>query len=295
MLKDKKTTILLGLSGALIPAGMKKILTTMIERRLIDVLVSTGANLSHDFYESMGYKHYEGNPGVDDSKLYELKIDRIYDTYADDIKFSQTEQYFTQFPSQLENRSYSSREFFAEVGKRITMADSLLKTAFDNDVPIFCPALNDSVIGIGLTGYYIKGKNKNFHINPIRDNYEIMQIVKKSKSTGVIYLGGGVPKNYIQQIPPMLSTFGNEFKGHKYAVQITTDDPKWGGLSGCTFDEAKSWGKLTCNSNNATVYIDATIGLPLLVNAVLPNYLSHKRRVQKYVWSYDKLLRVEYE
>lgn len=295
MLKDKKVTIFLGLSGALIPAGMKKIISTMIEHRLIDVLVSTGANLSHDFYESMGSVHYVGHPSADDEELFKLRIDRIYDTYADDINFCQAALYFTNFPNELENRDYSTREFFVELAKRIRSADSIIKAAFENDVPIFCPALNDSVIGIGLTGYYMKGGNKNFHINPVRDNYEIMQIVKKSKATGGIYLGGGVPKNYIQQIPPMLSLFGTPNKGHKYAIQITTDDPKWGGLSGCTLEEAKSWGKLGCSSQNATVYVDATIALPLLISSVLPGIVSsnEKRPIKKFVWNHDQLVRIE--
>jgi len=295
MLKDKDVTIFLGLSGALVPAGMKKIICQMINHRLIDVLVSTGANLSHDFYESMGNFHYIGHSNADDEMLCKLNIDRIYDTYADDKSFSKSELFFATFPDILENRDYSTRDFFLELGKRIKSRDSIIRACYENRVPIFCPALNDSAIGIGLTGYYMNGKNKAFTINPIRDNYEIMQIAKMSKSTGAIYIGGGVPKNYIQQIHPMLSVFGSACRGHKYAIQITTDDPKWGGLSGCTFEEAKSWGKIQGKACYATAYVDATIGLPLLVGSVFQNKNRAKRKKKNFVWEYDKLVKIKHE
>lgn len=296
MLKDKDVTIFLGLSGALVPAGMKKIICEMIKHRLIDVLVSTGANLSHDFHESMGNAHYIGKSDANDEILCKFKIDRIYDTYIDDESFTRLEIFFANFPNYLENRDYSTREFFAELGKKIKSKESIIRACYESNVPIFCPALNDSAIGVGLTGYYMKGSKKAFAINPIRDNYEIMQIVNKSKSTGVIYLGGGVPKNYIQQIPPMLSLYGFKTAGHKYAIQLTTDDPKWGGLSGCTFEEAKSWGKVENEAKHATVYIDSTIGLPLLIGSILPNILkSKKRKTRIFIWDYNKLLKVMYE
>lgn len=156
---------------------MKKIITDLVEYGFIDVLVSTGANLSHDFYESMGNFHYVGDADANDAMLCKMNIDRIYDTYANDEGFSRSELFFTSFPNCLENRDYSTREFFSELGKKIKSKDSIIRTCYERHVPIFCPAVNDSAIGIGLTGYYMNGKNKAFTINPIRDNYEIMQVV----------------------------------------------------------------------------------------------------------------------
>ncbi len=291
MLSEKEVVIFLGLSGALIPAGMKKVLLDMIAFRLVDVVVSTGANLSHDFYESMGGLHYAGHSDVRDEELVRCRVDRIYDTYTDDIAFSKLELFFAEFPDELEDRVYSTREFFFEVGKRITSSDSIIKACHEMGIPIFCPALNDSAIGVGLTAYYARGRKRSFGINNIRDNYEILQIMNAAPCTGVVYLGGGVPKNYIQQIGPALPLHGYEPKSHKYGIQITTDDPKWGGLSGCTFDEGKSWGKINTRAQHATVYVDLSIGLPLLITAAL-EYIERKgikRKPPNFIWDGDRL------
>lgn len=296
MLADKDAIIFFGLSGALIPGGMRKVIRDMIELNMIDVLVSTGANLYHDFFESQGHNHYVGNRAIDDRELRELRIDRIYDTFADDILFLSADIFFAEFPKTLEKRYYSTREFFEELGKRIKDPDSIIRAAYVSGVPIFCPTIHDSGIGIGLSVYCSNNKSKNkFGIDLLKDNYEIMQIDKLAKSTGVFYVGGGVPKNYIQQIGPMLEVYGYHSPGHQYAIQITTDDPKWGGLSGCTFEEAKSWGKIEDYTTSATVHIDATIGLPLLVAAVMEEKRLLKNRAKrKFIWKGSLLKGIKY-
>jgi len=148
MLGDKTTTIFLGLSGALIPAGMKKVICDMISKRVIDVIVSTGANLSHDFYESMGNIHYIGGNNADDNMLNDLNIDRIYDTYADDIRFTKTELFFLKYSDQLEDRSYSTREFFYELGKSMKRTDSIIRTSYEHGVPTDWPPLNWTKTGL---------------------------------------------------------------------------------------------------------------------------------------------------
>jgi deoxyhypusine synthase len=295
MLSDEKSVILLGLAGALVPGGMRKTLTDMIRHRLVDVVVSTGANLYHDFLEASGGHHYIGSRQQDDSKLCKLDIDRIYDTLLDDTLASKTDTYFAGFAETLENRAYSTREFMMKVGESIHDKQSFIRACTEERVPLFCPTLHDSGIGIGLSLYYSRHRNeKRFMIDFCKDNYEIMQICQKAEVTGVVILGGGVPKNYIQQIEPMLQVNGyNQENGHKYAIQITMDDPKWGGLSGCTFSEAKSWGKIEKEAETAAVYLDCTIGLPLLVGALLSeNNIVLNRKHWQFEWDDDTLVKL---
>ncbi len=297
MEKDETTTIFLGIAGAIVPGGLRKVIRDMIKTHMVDVLVSTGANLTHDFIESIGFHHYVGSSHVDDKILEDEKIDRIYDTYVDNQDFETAELTISKYASELEPGIYSSREFLAYLGSRIEDPDSILRVAYEEGVPVYCPALCDSAIGIGLTHLYAQGDSnghgKRIFIDQIRDNYEIAQIKLKSETTGAIYVGGGVPKNYIQQLEPLLDTMGyREVDGHKYAVQITTDDPKWGGLSGCTFEEAQSWGKITKDAQMATVYVDSTIGLPLIVGAFLQSNKDFDR-ARNFSWIGDQLERIE--
>jgi len=296
MLADREAVIFFGLSGALIPGGMRKVIRDMIDLNMIDVLVSTGANLYHDFFESYGYHHYVAQEHVDDEELRKLRIDRIYDTFADDTLFLKMDAFFSEFTETLETREYSTRELFWELGKKTNDPLSIIRTAYRSGVPIFCPTIHDSGIGIGLTAHRFKNSpDSGFSIDLLRDNYEIMQIAKLARSTAVFYVGGGVPKNYIQQIEPMLEVCSYfDHPGHQYAIQITTDDPKWGGLSGCTFEEAKSWGKVSYSATSATVYIDATIGLPLLVAGVIEEKeLLKNRAKRRFIWDGSELKKIK--
>jgi deoxyhypusine synthase len=294
MLSEDNITIFLGISGAMVPAGMRKVISKMIRVGMVDVVVSTGANLYHDLFEALGFYHYLGNCSVDDKLLAKYRIDRIYDTYADDNDFIVLDEILYDIIEQMEPTTYSTREFFHLLGAHIKERQSIVRTCYEMEVPVFCPTIHDSGIGIVLTKYYEKGGGLN--VDLLRDNYEILQISLKSENTGAVYIGGGVPKNYIQQISPMRHILGYEEKGHKYAIQITTDDPKWGGLSGCTLSESVSWKKLLEHSKNATVYMDATIGLPLIAKAVIENVgdeLSNRKRA-RFEWARDKLISLTY-
>lgn len=291
---EERVTVFMGLSGAMVPAGLRKVIVDMMEHRLIDVLVSTGANLYHDFAEAHAPTHFIGSQHADDEELRDLNIDRIYDTFADETKFKGLDIRISEIVDSLEYRGYSTREFLEILGSHIDDENSILGKASRLGIPIFCPAINDSSIGIGLAEYYVRKKKDHdgmATIDSIRDVYEIAQIKEKSKKTGVVYVGGGTPKNYIQQLEVVLESLGmvsGSREGHDYALQITTDDPKWGGLSGCTFEEAQSWGKISRDATKATCYIDATIGLPLLVGALIEG-LKGKRKPLKFRWNGDEL------
>ncbi len=297
MLQDEGAVIFLGLAGALVPAGMRKIIADLIRHHLIDVLVSTGANIFHDFFEALGYHHYVGVSTANDADLCRAKIDRIHDTYASDTEFGEAEERIAEIASNMAPRIYSSREFLEYLAAEIDDPDSILCSARDEGIPIFCPALCDSAIGIGLTHHYVRSNSRpRLVIDQIRDNFEILQIKRAATTTGVLYLGGGVPKNYIQQLTPMLDAFNIKGEGHKYFIQLTTDDPKYGGLSGCTANEAESWGKTTTDTLAATAYVDATIGLPLLAGAVLGNLADEPLRAKRvFRWQEDRLeeMRIE--
>jgi deoxyhypusine synthase len=298
MLTDKdRPTILLGLAGPLIAGGLRKVIRDMIEYNLVDVVVSTGAILYQDVYQARGYKHYIGSPNADDAKLRDLLIDRIYDTYVDEEKFIETDTWIGKFADSLEPRGYSSREFLYLLGKKLNDENSILYTASKREVPVFSPAINDSSIGIGLTAHYhwtkINGRSRVV-IDSIRDNYELTQIVVKSKKTAAIYIAGGVPKNFINDSVVMSYIFSVDTGGHSYAFQLTTDAPHWGGLSGSTLEEATSWGKISKKATRATAYVEPTVSLPLVVGYALQKNLGSKRSRIKFSWSGDVLVSISY-
>lgn len=280
LLDSERPTIFLGLAGALIAGGLRKLIADMIKLNFVDVIVSTGAILYQDLYQARGYKHYIGSPYVDDSELFSLNIDRIYDTFVDEEKFIETDLYISEFANNLEPRAYSSREFLELLAGKIKDENSILYNSKKYGVPIYCPCIADSSIGIGLAHYFKEKKEKEedaIKIDPIKDNYEIANLVAKSKKTGAIYLGGGVPKNYINDAVVIADLLYGSRKGHEYAIQLTMDRPEHGGLSGSTLEEAKSWGKLARDVKKATAYVDITIGLPLIFA-----YLYERRELYKH-------------
>lgn len=285
-----RPTIMIGLSGALIAGGMRKVIRDLIQAGFVDVIVSTGAILYQDIYQASGFNHFMGTPHSDDALLHDLYIDRIYDTYVDEVGFVKTDDVIGEIAANIEPKKYSTREFMQILGEEISSdRNSIVATAAKNGVPVFCPAIADSSIGIGLAGLYRaakKGGSKLMQLDTIQDNYEIAQIVLESKKTGSIYIGGGVPKNYINDAAVML----DYTPGHSYAFQITTDAPHWGGLTGSTLDEAKSWGKVSKKATRATAYVEATIGLSLVAGYVLQSKdLRKDRKHLKFVWKGDTL------
>jgi len=297
MLDDRRCIIFLGLSGAMIPGGMRKVIRHMIQMKLVDVIVSTGANIFHDLFESFGYRHYVGSEEGDDDALREQRIVRVYDALMDDHEINQVIYLLSKVPEDLKEKVVSSRRYLEVLGRHLKDEESILRTASQCGVPIFIPALSDSSIGIGLTFLHARKKvpSEGLVVDQIRDSYEIAQLKRMASVTGAIYIGGGVPKNYIQQLGPVSELLFQKESGHRYAFQITTDDPKWGGLSGCTFEEAKSWGKIEKGSSYAAVYMDATIALPLLVGAILQEGKVYRRRKRRrFVWNEDRLKSVQF-
>lgn len=296
MLNDRdRPTVIMGLSGALIAGGLRKVISDMIKYGIVDVIVSTGAILYQDLYQAMGYKHYKGSPDMDDTKLRDLYIDRIYDTLVDELKFEECDRLIGKLTEKLEPRDYSSREFLEFLASQINDEDSILYNARKYGVPVFSPAINDSSIGIGLTIYYHNNRAKpHAYIHSIRDNYELTQIILKSKKTGVIYIGGGVPKNWINDAEVMAGyVFNPDIQGHAYAFQITTATPVDGGLSGSTLHEAQSWGKISKKATKATAYVETTVALPLIVGAVIQKGIWKGRKRLRFVWNKDILEKIE--
>lgn len=276
MIKDKDCTIILCLAGSLVSAGQKKVISDLIKNNMLDVIVATGANLvDQDFFEGLGFKHYQGTPFVDDNELRELHIDRIYDTYIDEDELRICDETTTKIANYLEPRPYSSREFLYEMGKYLeregkNYSDSIVYNAYKKEVPLFCPAFSDSSAGFGLVLHQVQKKDRHIAIDSVKDFRELTMIKIKSKETGILMLGGGVPKNFTQDIVVAAEVLGYNVPMHKYAVQITVADERDGGLSGSTLKEASSWGKVD-QSFEQMVFCEATIAFPLLAS-----YAYHK-------------------
>jgi deoxyhypusine synthase len=289
----RRPTILLGLAGPLIAAGLRKVLRDLVDWGLVDVVVSTGAVLYQDLYQTIGGQHWMGTPTADDVRLRELYLDRIYDTYVDEQKFEDTDRAVGRVTEEFPRRTASSREYLEFLGRRFPNPDSILATAARRGVPVFSPALIDSSIGIGLTLYYQANRRRTdrFVLDAVRDNYELVQILAGSPRTAVVYIGGGTPKNWINDGIVMANyAFGREGEGHFYALQITTDVPHWGGLSGSTLDEAQSWGKISKSATRAMAHVEASIGLPLLVGALWDRRRVWRGRPRlRFDWSGDSV------
>jgi deoxyhypusine synthase len=267
MLSDPETpTIFLGLTGPLIAAGQRNIIANLIRKRMVDVVVSTGAIIYQDFLYSVGGQHCQGYIEANNKHLRELRINRIFDVFTDDYKFEEADDEISKFTNNLEPGNYSSREFLYHLAKNTGDENSILKASLDANVPIFVPALNDSSIGIGLTKYWAEKKDQpKVVIDSIKDNYELVQIILNSKSTAAVYIGGGVPKNFVNDAIVMANfDFDADIEGHSYAIQVSTATPMDGGLSGSTLNEAVSWGKIQNETRNAMVFLEASIGLPML-------------------------------
>ncbi|HQA81454.1 MAG: putative deoxyhypusine synthase [Euryarchaeota archaeon ADurb.BinA087] len=259
MLTDKKTVKFFGLAGAMVPAGMGGIVSDLLTRGYIDLLVSTGANLTHDIIEALGCRHYHGSAFCSDIELRQEEINRIYDVFLPNEAFATFESFIQESLSTLDpGHSYPISELLTLLGKRLD--HGILATAAATGIPVYCPAVADSMIGLQCWLYSQSGK---ISVDAFSDMRGLIDRCFTAEKAGALLVGGGVPKNFILQ--SMLMTP----QGFTYAVQLTGDRPDLGGLSGATLDEARSWGKITGDAQAVTVYGDATITLPVLVAAVL--------------------------
>ena len=270
MLSDKNCTTFLTLAGSTSAAGCMKIYSDMIKYKMIDVVVATGASIiDMDFFEALGFKHYQGSQFQDDTQLRENYIDRIYDTYIDEEELQKCDKTICDIADKLEPKPHTSREFIKEIGKYLKTnskkKDSLIETAYDNNVPIFCPAFTDSSAGFGLVMHQEKNPKKSITIDSIREFRELTEIKIKSKSSGLLMIGGGVPKNFVQDTVVCAELLGKQVDMHKYAVQITVADTRDGACSSSTLKEASSWGKVDV-SKQQMVFAEATSVLPLIAS-----------------------------
>ena len=258
MLVDKETTRFFGLAGAMVPAGMGGIVADLIKGGHIDILVSTGANLTHDIIEAIGCRHFHGTAFCSDVELRHDEINRIYDVYLPNEAFEHFEEFMQGVFGELEPGSTISISGLLEhIGKHAK--SGILHTAARNKIPVYNPAVQDSMIGLQ---YWLFSQTNKVTVDAFADMPALMDRCFTAKKAGAMLVGGGVPKNFILQ--SMLMTPN----GFSYAIQLTGDRPDLGGLSGATLDEARSWGKITEDAQAVTVYGDATITLPVLAAAV---------------------------
>ena len=292
MIKDKDCSVILTLAGSTSAAGCMQIYADMIRFNMIDAIVATGASIvDMDFFEALGFKHYRGSQFVDDKHLRALYIDRIYDTYIDEEELQSCDEAIRKIADSLEPRAYSSREFIREMGKYLVKnakkKNSLVQLAYENNVPIFCPAFSDSSAGFGLVKHQWLNPEKHISIDSVKDFRELTMIKMKAVTTGLIMIGGGVPKNFAQDTVVCAEILGVDAPLHKYAVQVTVADVRDGACSSSTLKEAASWGKVDTVFEQM-VYAEATTVLPLIMS-----YIYHRgdwKNREKYEWSkiYDQ-------
>jgi len=267
MLRDKECTVFLAVSGAIVPAGMRAVVSDLIRQRLVDVLVCTGASMVHDSIEAIGGRHYKGSWVEDDRELYKYHLFRIYDVLVPEEAYVRLDYEFSQMYNEIaderKGESLSSREFAYEVGKRLKDPNSILRSAYEMNVPIFMPAVRDSEFGfIHWLHSSQKGRENVLKVDAFKEVPEICGICSSSPKNGMVVLGGGVPRNAVQ------SAALASKKGLDYAVVVTMDRPETGGLSGSTLKETISWGKLKGEADSVMVIGDTMVIFPLMVASV---------------------------
>lgn len=289
MLKDKDSAVILSLAGSTSAAGCMQIYVDMVKNNMVDAIVATGASIiDMDFFEALGYKHYQGTSHEDDAKLRRLYIDRIYDTYIDEVELQECDLTITEIANKLEKRAYSSQEFIWEMGKwlaenpkKAKKKDSLIAACYEHNVPIFVPAFSDCSAGFGLVKHQADNPDAHLTIDSVKDFHDLTKIKLASGNTGVIYIGGGVPKNFTNDIVVCAEVLGEEVPMHKYTVQLTVADERDGALSGSTLKEAHSWGKVGLTYEQM-VFSEASATLPLMAGAAYHGGGWKRRRRRNY-------------
>jgi len=291
MLADKSCAVILTIAGSTNAAGCMKIYADLVKHNMVDAIVATGATIvDMDFFEALGFRHYQGSCHVDDSELRRLYIDRIYDTFIDEKDLQNCDKTVKIIADGLKPRPYSSREFISEMGRYLTKnakkKESLVQLAFENNVPIFCPAFSDSSAGFGLVLHQEENPGKHVSIDSVRDFRELTDIKISAKTTGLFMVGGGVPKNFAQDTVICAELLGKRVPMHKYAVQLTVADVRDGACSSSTLKEASSWGKVD-TTYEQMVFAEATSVLPLIAS-----YAFHKGSWKKRKkWEFAKLFK----
>ena len=303
MLRDTECGVILCLAGSLISAGLQKIFVDLIRHNMVDAIVSTGANIvDQDFFEALGFNHYiagdEFKYGAEDATLRELMIDRIYDTFIDEEELRECDEITHQITNSLDPRPYSSREFIQAMGKYLSDngktpqaggRDSIVLAAYEKDVPIFVPAFSDCSAGFGLVAHQHARQGKPcVSIDSAKDFYEITQLKIANPTTGLLMIGGGVPKNFAQDIVVAADILGVEASMHKYAIQITVADARDGALSGSTLKEASSWGKVDLTYEQM-VFAEATMALPLIAGYAFHKDAAASRAGKSFAKHFDQV------
>ena len=296
MLQDKQCTIILSIAGSTSAGGCMKLYADLVKYNMVDVIVATGASIvDMDFFEALGFHHYQGSAGVEDHQLRNLYIDRIYDTYIDEKDLQRCDHTIYKIANSLNPRPYSSREFIYHMGTYLSQGnakkkESLVQLAYEHDVPIFCPAFIDSSAGFGLVLHQVKHSDRHLTIDSIQDFRELTNIKIKAGTTGLLIIGGGVSKNFVQDTVVCAEVIGKTVDIHKYAIQITVADVRDGACSSSTLKEAYSWGKVSTNYEQM-VFAEATSVLPLLASdAYHRGYWKNRSRRE-----YNKLFALESE
>ncbi|MEI6695118.1 MAG: deoxyhypusine synthase [Bacteroidota bacterium] len=292
MINEDDCSIILTLAGSTSAAGCMQVYVDMVKANMIDAIVATGASIvDMDFFEALGFKHYKGSPFVDDSKLRDLYIDRIYDTYIDEQELQICDRSIKEITDSLEKRAYSSREFIREMGKYLTThskkKDSLVQVCYEHNVPIFCPAFTDSSAGFGLVLHQWENPDKHLSIDSVKDFLELTKIKMAAPITGLFMIGGGVPKNFTQDTVICAEVLGKDVPMHKYAVQITVADSRDGACSSSTLKEASSWGKVD-TVYEQMVYAEATSVLPIMISYAYHNSNWKARTNKEWTKMLDK-------
>ncbi len=284
MLKDKNCSIFLTIAGSTSAGGCMSLYSDLIKYNMVDAIVATGASIiDMDFFEALGFKHYQGDQFQDDRVLRENYIDRIYDTYIDEEQLQICDKTICKIANSLPAKSYTSREFIKEIGKYLKKnakkKGSLIELAYDNNVPIFCPAFTDSSAGFGLVMHQEENPKKHITIDSVREFRELTEIKLKSNTSGLLMIGGGVPKNFVQDTVVCAELLGKKVDMHKYAIQITVADTRDGACSSSTLKEASSWGKVD-TSREQMVFAEATSVLPLIASDAYhrQNWKNRERR-----------------
>ena len=286
MIKDQNCSIFLTIAGSTSAAGCMNLYSDLVKYNMVDAIVATGASIiDMDFFEALGFKHYQGNQFQDDRILRENYIDRIYDTYIDEEDLQICDKTICEIANKLPPKPYTSREFIKELGKYLKKnakkKGSLIEVAYDYNVPIFCPAFTDSSAGFGLVMHQEKNPSKHITIDSVREFRELTEIKLKSKSSGLLMIGGGVPKNFVQDTVVCAELLGKKVDMHKYAIQITVADTRDGACSSSTLKEASSWGKVDA-SKEQMVFAEATSVLPLIVSDAYHRKFWQNRERKKF-------------